>query len=74
MTKNIKVVEYSALSRFCDKRYVVVDADTGEVLDDAQGYGYKTVRKAYAAYYYKHKGENFNVGAARREGSQEDKE
>lgn len=27
--------------------------DTGEVLDDAQGYGYKTAQKAYAAYAYK---------------------
>ena len=36
-----------------DKRYVIIDKDTGEVLDDAQGYGYKSVQKAYAAYAYK---------------------
>lgn len=27
--------------------------ETGEVLDDAQGYGYRTAQKAYAGYAYK---------------------
>lgn len=34
-------------------RYCIVSNETGEVLDDAQGYGYKTAQKAYAAYAYK---------------------
>jgi len=34
-------------------RYCIVATDTGEVLDDAQGYGYKTAQKAYSAYAYK---------------------
>lgn len=34
-------------------RYCIVDADTGEILDDAQGYGYKTAQKAHAAWAYK---------------------
>jgi len=34
-------------------RYKIVSIDTGEVLDDAQGYGYKTAQKAYSAYAYK---------------------
>lgn len=34
-------------------RYCIVSTETGEVLDDAQGYGYKTAQKAYAAYAYK---------------------
>lgn len=34
-------------------RYRIVSADTGEVLDDAQGYGYKTAQNAYSAYAYK---------------------
>lgn len=34
-------------------RYRIVSTETGEVLDDAQGYGYKTAQKAYAAYAYK---------------------
>lgn len=35
--------------------YIVVDDKTGEVLDDAQGYGYKTAKKAYAAYFWKNR-------------------
>ena len=35
--------------------YIIVDTETGEVLDDAQGYGYKTVKKAYAAYFWKNR-------------------
>ena len=34
-------------------RYVVTDALTGKVLDDAQGYGYKTAKNAWAAWSYK---------------------
>lgn len=34
-------------------RFCVVDAITGEVLDDAQGFGYKTAANAYKAYAYK---------------------
>lgn len=34
-------------------RYCIVSTETGEVLDDAQGYGYKTAQKAYSAYTYK---------------------
>ena len=35
--------------------YIIVDTETGEVLDDAQGYGYKTIKKAYAAYFWKNR-------------------
>ena len=38
-----------------EMRYCIVSTDTGEVLDDAQGYGYKTAQKAYAAYAYKNR-------------------
>lgn len=31
----------------------MVDVDTGEILDNAQGYGYKTKQKAMAAWNYK---------------------
>lgn len=34
-------------------RFRIISTDTGKVLDDAQGYGYKTAQKAYAAYAYK---------------------
>ena len=46
---NIKVVESPRLSKQYDKRYEIVNADTGEVFDDAQSYGYKDIRSAYAA-------------------------
>lgn len=38
---------------YTETRYYIVKKDTGEILDDAQGYGYKTAQKAYAAYAYK---------------------
>jgi hypothetical protein len=36
-----------------ETRFCIVSTETGEILDDAQGYGYKTAQKAYAAYGYK---------------------
>ena len=50
---NIAVIESEKLSSPYDKRYVVIDKDSGEILDDAQGWGYKSIQKAYAAYSYK---------------------
>ena len=50
---DIIVMEDSKLSKEYEKRFVVVDKNTGEILDDAQGYGYKTIRNAYSAYAYK---------------------
>lgn len=38
-----------------EDRYVIVDKDTGEILDDAQGYGFRTAEKAYKCYHYKHR-------------------
>ena len=37
------------------KRFVVVDNETGEILDNAQGYGYKTARNAHRAWAYKNR-------------------
>ena len=56
MTKrNVIAVEDKSLSTEYKKRYVIVDKDTGEILDTAQGYGYKSAQNAYAAYSYKTK-------------------
>lgn len=41
--------------RNSEDRYVVVDKDTGEILDDAQDYGFKTAEKAYKCFHYKHR-------------------
>lgn len=51
--RNIKAVLSPNLSSFYDKRYVIIDTDTGEILDDAQGYGYRSARNAHAGYAYK---------------------
>lgn len=53
MERNYEVVKSEELSTRYDERYIVISRDTRETLDDAQGYGYKSVRKAYAAYAYK---------------------
>ena len=53
MKDTIKVIESSTLTKGYDKRYIVISTDTGEILDDAQGFGYKSVQKAYSAYSYK---------------------
>ena len=34
-------------------RYVIVDSSTGKIIDDANGYGYKSKQSAYKAGYYK---------------------
>lgn len=38
-----------------EMRFRIVSTETGAVLDDAQGFGYKTAQKAYAAYTYKNR-------------------
>lgn len=50
-----KEIDYGDGFKDYEERYVIVDTETGEVLDDAQGYGYKSPRKAHAAYAYKHR-------------------
>ena len=50
---DVIAVESGSLSDEFNKRYVIVDKDSGEILDDAQGYGYKSAKKAYAAWAYK---------------------
>ena len=51
--KKIAVVLDGTLSTETDKRYVIIDTLTGEVLYNAKGYGYNSERKAYASYSYK---------------------
>lgn len=62
MSSEYKVVIYNAAAAGDDglynageTRYCVVSAETGEILDDAQGYGYKTIQNAYASYTYKNR-------------------
>jgi len=37
-------------------RYIIIDKKTGEIIDDAQGYGYRSKQKAYRALSYKYRG------------------
>lgn len=53
--KKVRVVRSSELSKPYEPRYIVVDFNTGAILEDAQGYGYKTPRKAHAAWGYKNR-------------------
>ncbi len=54
MSTAYKAVPYqSKYASAFETRFCIVSSDTGEILDDAQGYGYKTAQKAYAAYGYK---------------------
>lgn len=51
--KYLKAVQSDELSKSYDNRYVMIDTRTGEILDDAQGYEYKTIKNAFAAFCYK---------------------
>ena len=51
--KTYKAVLSEELSKYDDKRYVIVDIESGRILDNAQGHGYKSPQKAYACYAYK---------------------
>ena len=48
----VRVVVRPSLSDGYDRRYVV-DAVTGAVIDDVQGYGYTTAQNAHRAHAYK---------------------
>ena len=51
----IKAIISKELSSEYDPRWVIIDEDTGRILDNAQNYGYKSAQKAYAAYSYKNR-------------------
>lgn len=50
MINSVKAVETNIND---ETRYILIDTETGEIIDDAQGYGFHTPQKAYAAYSYK---------------------
>ena len=61
MINNIKAIYSERLSTKYEARYELIDLDTGEIVDDAQGYGYKTQQKAYAAWGYKNRDKSKDV-------------
>ncbi len=56
---------YEILRR-ADGRFVITDATTGNVLDDAQGYGYTAKQKAEKAAWYTFKGGKGKQDAAKK--------
>ena len=40
-----------------DNRYAIINTDTGEIVDDCNGYGYTSPKKAWRAYWYKNRNE-----------------
>ena len=45
--EDIQIIEFG------EGRYAVANKNTGEIIDDAQGWGYKTRQNAHKAVYYK---------------------
>lgn len=64
--RKVSAVVSQTHSKDWDTRYVIVDDETGEVLDDAQGYGYKSARGAYAAWAYKNRDKSKDKAKAQR--------
>ena len=56
MTKDYLAIKAENFPNLGESRYIIIDNHTGEVLDDAQGYGYRTAQNAYRAYAFKQNG------------------
>lgn len=50
-----KAIIAKELSDPYNPRYILIDPATYEIVDDAQGYGYKSAQKAYACWSYKNR-------------------
>lgn len=48
----MKVYSVEFINQNNEKRYLIISKETGEVLVDGNGYGYKSREAAYKAYYY----------------------
>lgn len=59
ISKSIKIVRSDELSKEGDERFVVVDAITGKILDNARGYGFKSRENATLALRFRN-GYNFS--------------
>lgn len=44
---NLKICSFVYDEPHSERRFQIVNEDTGEVVDNAQGYGFKTAQKAY---------------------------
>lgn len=59
-------MQYEVIRR-TDSRYVITNAETQEVIDNANGYGYKTRQNAEKAAWYKFKGGKAKKDTEKRE-------
>ena len=50
-----------------ERRYVIKDMESGTIVDDAQGYGYKSAQKAYAGWAYKSRDKSKDTEKAAKE-------
>lgn len=50
-----------------ETRYVIKDMESGSIVDDAQGYGYRTAQKAYAGWSYKNRNKSKDKEKAEKE-------
>lgn len=78
MSIKINGVEYEAVQfkpegnrddiydEFEPARYCIVNKETGEIVDDSQGYGYTTAQKAYAGFGFKGRHKNVKAYAKKR--------
>lgn len=57
-------ISYNIIKRD-DGRFAIEELSTGKMLDDAQGYGYKTMASAEKAAWYKFKGGKEKMDAAK---------
>ena len=44
------------------ERYCIIDVSTGEIVDDAEGYGYRSEQKAYAGFRFRSKARASGMG------------
>lgn len=63
MEKKYRAALSLRLSKQNDKRFVMVNIETGEIVDDCRGYGFKSKHAAYSCFGYKQtrisRGESF---------------
>jgi len=53
-----------------ENRFVIINEETGEILDDAQGYGYKTEQSAHKASWFRYGGGETKINTEKSETKQ----
>ena len=69
MNKKYKAIalETPMLSDKAGPWYAIKDMESGEIVDDAQGYGYKSAQKAYSGWAYKNRDKSRDAEKAEKE-------